>query len=116
MHNCFNWLSVLVLLPLEALSGLLRRMSQAVVDTLQLSGGKEAPELLKVLTEPLTKNIIQVPHRHISTRTSGKYFILFFKDDEKHTIHFKLEENGICTQQPSREKGEKEVSLENITY
>lgn len=60
VHDCFNWLSVLVLLPLEAVSGLLRRMSQAVVDTLQLSTGEEAPELLKVLTEPLTKTIIQV--------------------------------------------------------
>ncbi|XP_041658010.1 sodium-dependent phosphate transport protein 2A-like [Cheilinus undulatus] len=60
VHDCFNWLSVLVLLPLEVVSGLLRRLSQAVVDTLQLSTGEEAPELLKVLTEPLTKTIIQV--------------------------------------------------------
>ncbi|XP_076607129.1 sodium-dependent phosphate transport protein 2A-like [Chaetodon auriga] len=60
VHDCFNWLSVLVLLPLEAASGLLRRMSQAVVDTLQLNTGEEAPELLKVLTEPLTQTIIQL--------------------------------------------------------
>lgn len=49
---------------MEAASGLLRRMSQAVVDILQLSTGEEAPELLKVLTEPLTRIIIQVPHQH----------------------------------------------------
>lgn len=60
VHDCFNWLSVLVLLPLEAASGLLRRTSQLAVDTLQLSSEEEAPELLKVLTEPLTMMIIQV--------------------------------------------------------
>lgn len=64
VHDCFNWLSVLVLLPVEAASGLLRRISQAVVDSLQLSTEEEAPELLKVLTEPLTRIIIQVPHQH----------------------------------------------------
>ncbi|XP_049897065.1 sodium-dependent phosphate transport protein 2A-like isoform X1 [Epinephelus moara] len=60
VHDCFNWLSVLVLLPLEAVSGMLRRLSQVVVDTLQFGTGEEAPELLKVLTEPLTGMIIQV--------------------------------------------------------
>ncbi|TKS83095.1 Sodium-dependent phosphate transport protein 2A [Collichthys lucidus] len=71
VHDCFNWLSVLVLLPLEAVSGLLRRMSQAVVDTLQLSTGEEAPELLKVLTEPLTKTIIQLDRSVITAIATG---------------------------------------------
>jgi sodium-dependent phosphate cotransporter len=60
VHDCFNWLSVLVLLPLEATTGLLRRLSQAVVDTFHISSGDKAPEMLKVMTEPLTKLIIQV--------------------------------------------------------
>ncbi|XP_075958315.1 sodium-dependent phosphate transport protein 2A-like [Anarhichas minor] len=71
VHDCFNWLSVLVLLPLEALSGMLRRLSQAVVDTLQLSTGEEAPELLKVLTEPLTKMIIQLDRSVITAIATG---------------------------------------------
>uniref|UniRef100_A0A3Q1GC11 Sodium-dependent phosphate transport protein 2A n=1 Tax=Acanthochromis polyacanthus TaxID=80966 RepID=A0A3Q1GC11_9TELE len=71
VHDCFNWLSVLVLLPLEAVSGLLRRLSQAVVDTLQLSSGDEAPELLKVITEPLTKMIIQLDHSVITAIATG---------------------------------------------
>ncbi|XP_074467491.1 sodium-dependent phosphate transport protein 2A-like [Sebastes fasciatus] len=72
VHDCFNWLSVLVLLPLEAASGMLRRLSQAVVDTLQLSTGKEAPpELLKVLTEPLTKMIIQLDRSVITAIATG---------------------------------------------
>ncbi|KAF7206322.1 sodium-dependent phosphate transport protein 2A-like [Nothobranchius furzeri] len=59
VHDCFNWLSVMALLPLEAVSGLLRHLSQVAVNTLQLRNGENAPELLKVLTEPLTKVIIQ---------------------------------------------------------
>uniref|UniRef100_A0A3Q3QY80 Sodium-dependent phosphate transport protein 2A n=1 Tax=Monopterus albus TaxID=43700 RepID=A0A3Q3QY80_MONAL len=71
VHDCFNWLSVLVLLPLEAASGLLRRLSQAAVDSLQLSTGDEAPELLKVLTEPLTKRIIQLDKSVITALATG---------------------------------------------
>ncbi|KAM9846866.1 sodium-dependent phosphate transport protein 2A-like [Aulostomus maculatus] len=71
VHDCFNWLSVLVLLPLEAMSGLLRRLSQVVVDTLQLSTADEAPELLKVLTEPLTKMIIQLDRSVIVAVATG---------------------------------------------
>uniref|UniRef100_A0A3Q0SH69 Sodium-dependent phosphate transport protein 2A n=1 Tax=Amphilophus citrinellus TaxID=61819 RepID=A0A3Q0SH69_AMPCI len=71
VHDCFNWLSVLVLLPLEAAIGLLRQISKAMVDTLQLSSGEEAPELLKVLTEPLTKMIIQLDRSVITAIATG---------------------------------------------
>ncbi|XP_023285130.1 sodium-dependent phosphate transport protein 2A-like [Seriola lalandi dorsalis] len=71
VHDCFNWLSVLVLLPLEAVSGLLRQLSQALVYTLQLSTGEEAPELLKVLTEPLTKMVIQLDRSVITAIATG---------------------------------------------
>ncbi|KAF6721095.1 Sodium-dependent phosphate transport protein 2A [Oryzias melastigma] len=71
VHDCFNWLSVLVLLPLEAVSGLLRRLSQAVVDSLQLSGGEDAPELLKVLTKPLTELIVQLDQSVITAIAAG---------------------------------------------
>ncbi|XP_047463093.1 sodium-dependent phosphate transport protein 2A-like [Mugil cephalus] len=71
VHDCFNWLSVLVLLPLEAVSGLLRLLSKAVVDALQLNSGEEAPELLKVLTEPLTKLIIQLDRSVITAVATG---------------------------------------------
>ncbi|XP_026183663.1 sodium-dependent phosphate transport protein 2A-like isoform X2 [Mastacembelus armatus] len=71
VHDCFNWLSVLVLLPLEAASGLLRHLSQAVIDTLQLSTGEEAPELLKVITQPLTKVIIQLDQSVITAIATG---------------------------------------------
>lgn len=60
VHDCFNWLSVLVLLPLEVASGYLHRITKVAVTTLSLHSGQDAPELLKVITEPFTRLIIQV--------------------------------------------------------
>uniref|UniRef100_A0A3P8TDS9 Sodium-dependent phosphate transport protein 2A n=1 Tax=Amphiprion percula TaxID=161767 RepID=A0A3P8TDS9_AMPPE len=60
IHDCFNWLSVLVLLPLEVVSGLMTRLSHLLVSSFKLQRGEEAPELLKVITEPVTKLIIQL--------------------------------------------------------
>ncbi|XP_034546127.1 sodium-dependent phosphate transport protein 2A [Notolabrus celidotus] len=60
IHDCFNWLSVLALLPLEVASGLITRLSHLMVTSFSLQPGEEAPELLKVITEPVTKLIIQL--------------------------------------------------------
>lgn len=60
VHDFFNWLSVLVLLPLEAATGYLERLTNLVVESFHFKNGEEAPELLKVITDPFTKLIIQV--------------------------------------------------------
>lgn len=60
MHDCFNWLSVLVLLPLEVASGYLYHVTRLVVASFNIRGGQDAPELLKIITEPFTKLVIQV--------------------------------------------------------
>ncbi|KAI3351804.1 hypothetical protein L3Q82_020638, partial [Scortum barcoo] len=60
IHDCFNWLSVLVLLPLEVATGLMTWLSHLLVTSCRLQPGEEAPELLKVITEPVTKLIIQL--------------------------------------------------------
>ncbi|CAL8333911.1 unnamed protein product, partial [Gadus morhua 'NCC'] len=60
VHDCFNWLSVLVLLPLEVLTGATARLSLLLVSSFHLQRGKDAPELLKVLTQPVTELIIQL--------------------------------------------------------
>ncbi|KAG9281237.1 sodium-dependent phosphate transport protein 2A [Astyanax mexicanus] len=60
IHDCFNWLSVLILLPLEVATGLLSFLARTVVGSFHLQSGEEAPELLKVITEPVTKLIIQL--------------------------------------------------------
>ncbi|XP_076021022.1 sodium-dependent phosphate transport protein 2A-like isoform X5 [Genypterus blacodes] len=71
IHDCFNWLSVLVLLPLEVASGLMTRLSHLLVTGLRVQTGDEAPEMLKVVTEPVTKLIIQLDKRVITGVTLG---------------------------------------------
>lgn len=60
VHDFFNWLSVFVLLPLEVASNYLYRLTTVIVDSFHLESGESAPELLKVITDPFTKLIIQV--------------------------------------------------------
>ncbi|XP_041122997.1 sodium-dependent phosphate transport protein 2A-like [Polyodon spathula] len=71
VHDCFNWLSVLVLLPLEVASGLLYHLTVIVVETFQIQSGEDAPELLKIITEPFTKLIIQLDKSVITGITTG---------------------------------------------
>ncbi|XP_004068374.1 sodium-dependent phosphate transport protein 2B [Oryzias latipes] len=60
VHDFFNWLSVLILLPLEAATGVLLKLTQLIIDSFNLESGEDAPDLLKVITDPLTKSIIQL--------------------------------------------------------
>ncbi|XP_015205122.1 sodium-dependent phosphate transport protein 2A [Lepisosteus oculatus] len=71
VHDCFNWLSVLVLLPLEVISGLLNRLSKMVVKSFQIQSGKDAPDILKIITEPFTKLIIQLDKSVITGIATG---------------------------------------------
>ena len=60
VHDMFNWLTVLLLLPLEAVSGVLERMTHAMTRNLVPSPGQQPPQLLSALTTPFTRLIIQV--------------------------------------------------------
>ncbi|XP_058263942.1 sodium-dependent phosphate transport protein 2A isoform X2 [Hemibagrus wyckioides] len=71
IHDCFNWLSVLVLLPLEVATGLLSYLAKATVSSFHLQSGEEAPELLKVITDPVTKLIIQLDKSVITAIALG---------------------------------------------
>ncbi|KAH0629942.1 hypothetical protein JD844_012436 [Phrynosoma platyrhinos] len=71
IHDCFNWLSVLVLLPLEVATGYLYRITNIVVTTLKFHGGQDAPEILKVITEPFTSLIIQLDKSVITGIATG---------------------------------------------
>lgn len=59
MHDFFNWLSVLVLLPLEVATGYLYEVTKLIIDSFQIQSG-EAPDLLNVITDVLTDSIIKV--------------------------------------------------------
>jgi len=60
VHDFFNWLSVLVLLPLEIATGVLYKLTNLLINSFNIKGGENAPDLLKVITDPLTSAIIQV--------------------------------------------------------
>ncbi|XP_077157606.1 sodium-dependent phosphate transport protein 2B [Paroedura picta] len=71
VHDFFNWLSVFVLLPLEVASGYLFLLTSVIVESFHLESGESAPELLKVITDPFTKLIIQLDKSVISAIAIG---------------------------------------------
>ncbi|XP_012642786.2 sodium-dependent phosphate transport protein 2A [Microcebus murinus] len=71
VHDCFNWLSVLVLLPLEAATGYLHHVTGLVVASFNIRGGRDAPDLLKIITEPFTRLIIQLDKSVIAGIATG---------------------------------------------
>ncbi|XP_075901754.1 sodium-dependent phosphate transport protein 2B-like [Nelusetta ayraudi] len=60
VHDFFNWLSVLILLPLEVATGVLYKLTKLLIDNFNIQSGEDAPELLNVITDPLTDSIIQL--------------------------------------------------------
>ncbi|XP_030888053.1 sodium-dependent phosphate transport protein 2B isoform X1 [Leptonychotes weddellii] len=66
VHDFFNWLSVFVLLPLEAATHYLEILTDLVVETFKFRNGEDAPALLKVITDPLTKLVIQLDKKVIN--------------------------------------------------
>ncbi|XP_071100972.1 sodium-dependent phosphate transport protein 2B-like [Haliotis cracherodii] len=61
VHDMFNWLTVIILLPVEIVTGYLFRLTQSIISTSDLhtyTTGKK--DILKVITRPLTDLIVQV--------------------------------------------------------
>ncbi|KAM9818684.1 sodium-dependent phosphate transport protein 2B-like [Syngnathus typhle] len=70
VHDFFNWLSVLVLLPLEVASGYLYEVTKVIIDSFQIQSG-EAPDLLNVITDVLTDSIIKLDKSVLSQIATG---------------------------------------------
>jgi sodium-dependent phosphate cotransporter len=66
VHDAFNWLTVLILLPLEVATGYLYYMTSALVKGLQSNSDSEEPQFLKVITDPLTTQIVQIDKKVIT--------------------------------------------------
>lgn len=60
VHGIFNWLTALVLLPLESAAAPLERLSVLILGAASPQPGRHAPDILKVLTRPLTHLIVQL--------------------------------------------------------
>nr|XP_023693442.1 sodium-dependent phosphate transport protein 2B [Paramormyrops kingsleyae]XP_023693443.1 sodium-dependent phosphate transport protein 2B [Paramormyrops kingsleyae]XP_023693444.1 sodium-dependent phosphate transport protein 2B [Paramormyrops kingsleyae] len=71
VHDFFNWLSVLVLLPLEVASGFLYKLTKLIIDSFHIQSGENSPDLLNVITDPLTDSIIQLDNKVISGIATG---------------------------------------------
>ena len=59
VHDCFNWLSVCVFLPLEYVAHPIEKLSRVIVDNV---GAEKAENMdfLKKITDPFTKKIISI--------------------------------------------------------
>ncbi len=67
VHDMFNFLSVAVLLPVEAATGYLYNLSTGIVDGYEsLTSQEKPPDILKVVTKPFTNAIIQIDKKIIN--------------------------------------------------
>lgn len=61
VHDMFNWMCVVILLPVEVASSYLYTLSGAVIDSLpHRNGTVDEPDFLKAITKPFTSYIISV--------------------------------------------------------
>ena len=61
IHDMFNWLSVIILLPIEVATSYLYRLTKLIVDSFNIqTNGEVNVELLKKITKPFSKKIVQV--------------------------------------------------------
>ena len=72
VHDVFNWLCVVILLPIEAATGYLYHLSGAITDSLGLKESeREKVELLKKITKPFTNLVIQIDKNLIQDIAEG---------------------------------------------
>ncbi|XP_032888221.1 sodium-dependent phosphate transport protein 2B-like [Amblyraja radiata] len=71
VHDFFNWLSVLILLPIEAASGYLYHLTEIIAKSFDIQSGEDAPDMLKVITNPLTKLIVQLDKSVLNDIATG---------------------------------------------
>uniref|UniRef100_A0A8C8HEM1 Sodium-dependent phosphate transport protein 2B n=1 Tax=Oncorhynchus tshawytscha TaxID=74940 RepID=A0A8C8HEM1_ONCTS len=124
VHDFFNWLSVLILLPLEAATGVLYKLTKIVIDSFNIQGGDNAPDLLNVITDPLTSAIIELDKTVISDIATGdpaarnKSLIKIWCKTEKITtlLNITVPSAANCTTGvPCWEEGNKTWTQINVT-
>ncbi|KAI8489960.1 hypothetical protein Bbelb_323210 [Branchiostoma belcheri] len=72
VHDMFNWLSVIVLLPLEVMSGYLFHLTGAILRSYKLETNEDADvEILKVITKPFTSLVIKIDKKVIANIAKG---------------------------------------------
>jgi len=78
VHDMFNWLTVIIFLPLEIATGYLYKLSGAIIDQWrddeEFKKGDDSADadILKVITKPFTEKIIQVNKNAITDIAKGE--------------------------------------------
>ena len=73
VHDMFNFLSVLIFLPLEVITGYLYRLTDAIIESLNLKTQEELKQdYLKKITKPFTKKIIELDKKLIEQIAKAK--------------------------------------------
>jgi len=90
VHDMFNFLSVIVLLPTEAATGYLYRISEFLIQqTPGLESGEKPPDMLKALTKPVTSYVMKLDKNYIKNvaqaQTAAERQAL---DGERMLVHF----------------------------
>ncbi|CAF5182845.1 unnamed protein product, partial [Rotaria sp. Silwood1] len=68
VHDMFNWLSVLVLLPIEIASNMLYHLTNSITKSINLKRNPNSnPEFLTVITKPLTERIVLLDKKAIES-------------------------------------------------
>lgn len=60
VHDMFNWLSVIILLPIESACHYLYHLTDIIVNSLELSQTGKKKDLLKAITKDFTGLIVKV--------------------------------------------------------
>ncbi|CAH6788668.1 sodium-dependent phosphate transport protein 2C [Phodopus roborovskii] len=101
VHGIFNWLTVLVLLPLESATAALERLSELALGAASLQPGGQAPDILKALTQPFTHLIIQLDSSVITgsatSNTTNSSLIKQWCGVRGETLQGSNEEGSIFT-------------------
>lgn len=73
VHDLFNWLSVVILLPIEVVTGYLYHASNSITNAMGLETKQDTKvEFLKKLTKPFTSLVIQIDKNIIQRIAEGK--------------------------------------------
>ena len=110
IHDVFNWLSVLVLLPIESATGYLYRLTDLIISSLELKGNKAfKKDLLKVITKPFTSMVIQLDKKIITKIALGD------KEAEKESMIKYWCDKGTKVIVPTNSSMNSTISLVNVT-
>jgi sodium-dependent phosphate cotransporter len=70
IHDCFNFLTVMMFLPIEAITGVLAKMAEAICDSMDVTDSEEKgakTDFLKKLTGPTSKMVLSIDKKLITT-------------------------------------------------